>query len=226
MPPRSTFASSESPEPGCGEIVGFTDDDCYVRPDFVEALDSVFEAADLGYVGGRVLLFDPADAPITIQASDARCDLPPRSYIPAGVIHGANFAFRRALLERVGGFDERLGAGAAIPSGEDVDMLSRASAAGFAGAYDPRPTVLHHHGRRAAHELERLRRGYALGCGAYYLKCLLDGRRRGTVVRPILRNARRSLIAGVRSPREVLPRLLELEGALRYAIGGIGARRA
>src|SRR5258706_1166971 len=145
-----------------GEIVCFTDDDCYVQPDFLDAMSGVFDEQELGYVGGRVVLFDPADAPITIQPSESRRDLPPRSYIAVGTIHGANFAFRRTVLERVGGFDVRLGAGTSIPSGEDVDMLSRASAAGFAGAYDPRPTVLHHHRPPRAGEPERLRRRHPL----------------------------------------------------------------
>src|SRR4051812_48213770 len=48
-----------------GQIIAFTDDDCYVTPDYVDAVISAFDR-DVGFVGGRVLLFDEGDFPITI----------------------------------------------------------------------------------------------------------------------------------------------------------------
>jgi len=89
-----------------GEIVCFTDDDCYVQPDFLDAMSAVFAESSWGSWGGRVLLFDPADAPIKICRARHGATSAAELH-RGGTIHGANFAFRRALLERVGGFDER-----------------------------------------------------------------------------------------------------------------------
>jgi GT2 family glycosyltransferase len=156
--------------------VAFSDDDCYPARDYLAQMLACFRERPLGFVGGRVLPFDPADAEIGTQVRGERVDLHPRAYVRPGVIHGANFAFRREALERIGGFDERFGAGTALASAEDTDALARVLAAGWAGAYDPRPVVHHHHGRRHRAEVVSVERGYGIGAGAYHMKCLLDPR--------------------------------------------------
>jgi GT2 family glycosyltransferase len=140
------------------------------------------EDARLGYVGGRILLFDPTDYPLTIQESPARNEIAPGDFLPAGLIQGANLAARREALASVGGFDGRLGAGAWFPC-EDVDVLARMSARGWRGAYDPRPVVYHHHRRKTRDEADRLMRQYDRGRGAYYAKCILNPALRGAYAR-------------------------------------------
>ena len=157
-----------------GEVVAFTDDDCYPDAHFVSAVAAAFAAQPgLGFLGGRIRLYDPTDYPITVQENPQGIDLPPRRFIPAGLIQGANFALRRSALEAIGGFDPLFGAGALFPC-EDVDVIARASAAGWRGAYDPTPVVYHHHGRKTREEAGRLMRQYDHGRGAYYAKCLLN----------------------------------------------------
>ena len=159
-------------------IVAFTDDDCYVQADYVDAVLRVFaEHPDIGCVGGRILLHDPADAPVTIDTRDAAHDYQPGHFIDAGEFQGANIAFRRAALERIGGFDRALGAGTPWPC-EDIDAVAATLWAGMGARFDPRPVVAHHHGRRMA-DLPRLEAGYDRGRGAYYAKYLLrpDSRR-------------------------------------------------
>lgn len=185
-----------------GDILVFTDDDCYPDPEFLSAVESCFAGRErLGVVGGRVLLYDPSDAPMTIQTRADPVEITPRSFIPAGLIHGANFSFRRAALEAVGGFDERFGAGTKFPC-EDVDVIARICAEGWEGRYDPAPVVYHHHRRKAA-DVPGLMRGYDLGRGAYYAKCILDPRLRYVYLkhwayrlrRQSLRRSRRELSA-------------------------------
>ena len=159
-----------------GRILAFTDDDCYPAEDFLSAVSECFQEQELGFVGGRVLLFDPEDAHLAIQQSEDRLDLPPGSYMRPGVIHGANLAFAREALEMIGGFDERFGAGTKLFSAEDTDAMARVLGAGWRGAYDPRPLVYHHHGRKDPLEVGRIERGYNIGAGAYHLKCLLNPR--------------------------------------------------
>jgi glycosyltransferase involved in cell wall biosynthesis len=164
-------------------IIVSTDDDCYPEENY---LDSIFECFSkhpkLGFVGGRILLHDPTDRRITIQESSEPVSFPPGSFIPAGAIHGANIAYRLAALAEVGGFDPWFGAGA-IYSAEEVELMARISAAGWYGAYDPKPTVYHHHGRKAARDEWRLRRWYDWGRGAYYGKCMLNRRMRSVYIK-------------------------------------------
>jgi GT2 family glycosyltransferase len=88
---------------------------------------------------------------------------------PAGIGHGANMAFRRSVLLDLGLFDERLGAGSALRSGEDADMLFRCLEAGWTGVYVPEALVTHEQWRDPR-ALVRLRYGYGLGNGAYRVK--------------------------------------------------------
>jgi glycosyltransferase involved in cell wall biosynthesis len=155
-----------------GEIIAFTDDDCYVLPDFLDRVLEAFADPKMGYCGGRVNLYDSSDYPITINESAVPEFFPPNNYFATGVIHGANMMFRRAALVDIGGFDNCFGAGARFLSGEDSDACTRASLAGWWGAYAPGPTVLHAHGRKAA-DVVILRRNYDIGDGAYAAKFIL-----------------------------------------------------
>jgi len=157
-----------------GEILAFTDDDCYPKKECLQlVIDCFQEDPRLGFLGGRILLHDPTDYPITIQESDTRHEILPGEFIKAGLIQGANMAIRRTALESVGGFDSRLGTGALF-SCEDVDVVARISAKGWHGAFDPRPLVYHHHRRKDPAEINRLMRDYDRGRGAYYAICLLN----------------------------------------------------
>ena len=50
-----------------GEVLVFTDDDCYPAEDFLIQIWRAFEDPLVGYVTGRVILHDPTDYPITIN---------------------------------------------------------------------------------------------------------------------------------------------------------------
>lgn len=191
-----------------GEIIAFTDDDCYPAQDFVDQLCRCMQERRLDYLGGRVLLNDPTDMPVTVLLRDTPLEIPPRSFIPAGLILGANMAARRLVLEQLEGFDELLGSGTAFPS-EDVEMLSRASAAGFVGGYDPMPAVSHAHTRKTGADVERLNRSYDAGRGAYHMACILDVRRRAAAVRHWYWSARSN------PPRQTAR---ELQGAVGYFV--------
>ena len=140
--------------------------------DYVDAVLAAFDGRpDVGVLGGRILLFDPEDARVTIDERDHPEEIAPRSFVPAGAVKGANLSFRREALQAIGGFDPELGAGTPFPC-EDIDAVANVLWAGFRGRYDPRPVVLHHHRRRLP-DVPRLRAGYDRGRGAYYAKFLL-----------------------------------------------------
>jgi glycosyltransferase involved in cell wall biosynthesis len=156
-----------------GQVIAFLDDDCYPRRDYVDALERSFSTLAIDYLAGRILLFDSHDAAITIQESLESRVFSPKSFIYPGIVHGANMALRREVMEETGGFDVQLGAGTEF-AGEDCDLLSRASALGFTGVYDPRPIVYHHHRRQSFDLVRQLAAYYDHGRGAYYMKGLKD----------------------------------------------------
>lgn len=157
-----------------GKIVSFTDDDCYPSQDWLVAVKRAFEDLKADYVGGRVLLFDSNDAPITIQTSEKTFAFKKYSYIESGQIMGANFSCTRKMLDAIGGFDKRLGAGTNLLSGEDTDLLIRASLSGFEGFYEPSIVVYHHHRRRLDADVKKLNSGYARGRGALSMKTISE----------------------------------------------------
>ena len=196
-----------------GDIITFTDDDCYPAEDFLIAVTRCFKEDDcLGFIGGRILLYDQKDYPITIQEQMFRQEIKPGEFIPAGLIQGANFAFRRSALESVGGFDMRFGAGALFAC-EDVDVLARISAQSWFGVYDPRPVVYHHHGRKTYTDVTKLMRQYDRGRGAYYTKCILNSKLRSIYLKnwlykiksqPVVTSCRELIAGGEFLVRNVL----------------------
>jgi glycosyltransferase involved in cell wall biosynthesis len=206
------------------EIIAFIDDDCYATPSFLDDVLTAF-SPDVAAIGGRVLLHDPADLPMTIQESTERHVFEPSSFLRTGLIHGANSSFRRSALEAIGGFDERLGPGSWVASAEDVDALASVIWSGMRVAYDPRPTIYHAHGRRTASDLAALYRHYDSGRGAYYVRNLLRQTSRRTYFQAwasdIRSDARKCLAGLVEGKFTTMRRSRhELLGALRFLASG------
>jgi GT2 family glycosyltransferase len=84
---------------------------------------------------------------------------------PFGV--GANMAFRRAALDRIGGFDVALGAGTPTSAGEDTLALTLTLLADFEIVYQPDALMWHHH-RTDMPSLNRQLHGYSVGLTAFY----------------------------------------------------------
>lgn len=153
-----------------GDLILFTDDDCYVEADILDAALAAFADPAVGFASGRVRLFDADDHPVTINESTVPLRFPARRFLPAGAVKGANLAFRRAVLDAIGPFDPLFGSGALFPS-EDADAAMRAALAGWDGVYDPAIVVWHHHGRKAG-DVAGLYRSYDIGRGAFHAKLL------------------------------------------------------
>lgn len=155
-----------------GRIVAFTDDDCYPAPDYVDALLAAFsDYPHAGVIGGRILLHNPMHAKVTIDEGQTVRKYRKRSYVRAGVLQGANIAFRREALAAIDGMDPEFGAGTPFPC-EDIDAIAGVLWAGFEGYFDPRPTVTHDHGRSEA-DMPALLRSYDRGRGGFFAKYIL-----------------------------------------------------
>jgi GT2 family glycosyltransferase len=167
---------------------------------------AVFADQSVGFSGGRILLHDASDARITIYEHPTEQIYHAQGFIVAGVIQGANMAFRRQALVDIDGFDDNIGAGTPFTF-EDVDAELRALAAGWIGKYDPRSVVYHHHGRKPGIEVEALSRVYDTARGAYYMKCILFMPQRWVCLRHWLRCIKRQPFALT---------LYEAQSAIRY----------
>ena len=200
-----------------GNIVAFTDDDCYLSEDYIDAMISAFENPEIGFVGGRILLHDQSDLRLTIQESGDYLVLQPRTFVAAGTVQGANMAFRRAMLDHIGGFDENLGAGTSFAC-EDIDAVAALLWEGITGAYDPRPIVYHHHGRKTKREERDLWKTYDKARGAYYAKYILRPDSRSKYIGHWVSSVKKGAISGGLKARFwcVRQSLRELYGGFHY----------
>jgi hypothetical protein len=105
----------------------------------------------------------------------------------AGILGaGANMAFRTDALRELGGFDEALDTGPAVPGGGDLDIFYRVIRAGLPLVYEPRFLVFHQHRREMSALRVQYRRSWGLGMMCFICKCLkTDPERRVNLLRLI-----------------------------------------
>lgn len=166
--PRGLAASrNEARRNATSAILAVTDDDCVPHSAWVTVLASTFAGDDApDAVTGRVLPLGaprPGLFPASSRTSDVRRDFAGRAS-PWDVGTGANFAAKREWLDRVEGFDERLGAGTRGRAGEDMDVLHRLLRAGARIRFEPDAIVLHE--QQDADSRRASRVGYGMGMGA------------------------------------------------------------
>lgn len=178
--------------------VAFTDDDVHVDPWWLDGVAAGFgRDPRAGCVTGLV---PPAELEHAAQqyfdrrytwASHmegrvydltSRRDSSPLYPYSAGIFGtGANFAVDRRLLDRLGGFDEALGAGTRAGGGEDLDIFVRVLLSGRSLVYEPSAIVWHLH--RADHRaMRRQLFYYGAGLTAFLTKYVTDGRTRGEIL--------------------------------------------
>jgi GT2 family glycosyltransferase len=167
--PRGLAASrNAATEHASRPIIAFTDDDCVPDAGWLAAIATAFGGPDRpDVVTGRVLALEGhggAHAVSTRTQVAAQC-FQGRT-IPWDVGTGGNGAFRRAWLERVGGFDERLGAGSPGQSAEDMDLLYRVLRAGARACYAPGAVVFH--ARTDRQGMRARAHAYGFGMGAFW----------------------------------------------------------
>ncbi len=158
-----------------GDLLLFTDDDCYMDPGYLLLAVEIFESGEFDFGGGQIILHDERDAFVGHNLFEHRRTLEPGRFMPAGTIQGSSMIFHRRVVEAVGFFDTMLGAGTPFPC-EDIDYVARASFAGFTGGLFPELVVRHEHGRRTAREFRDILTDYDRGRGAYYAKNIMAGR--------------------------------------------------
>jgi glycosyl transferase family 2 len=122
-----------------GEIVAFTDSDCVVDPDWLHYLVATFLQTGLPAVGGPNL---PPPEDSVVAACVAASPGGPLHVllddVEAEHIPGCNMAFRREVLEEIGGFDPIYRS-----AGDDVDVCWRLQDRGYRIGFSPAAMVWH-----------------------------------------------------------------------------------
>ena len=146
------------------ELLAFTDDDCVPAPEWIGALERAYEDGVDG-VTGRVLPLtsETAEVPVSSRTSTVRRTFSGPGQTPWDIGTGGNLSLRRGVFEAVGGFDEALGPGTPGRAAEDVDLLYRVAAGGFAILYEPDAVVYHERKPRRARVGGRFAYGFGLG---------------------------------------------------------------
>ena len=157
-----------------GTLILFTDDDCLVPANWAQVAVDLLKREPLQVIGGRVELHNPAHLQVSVRTSLVGETASPLSIF--GFVLGANMTFGRAVLDKIGLFDVRLGAGTPLHAAEDTEFAYRALINGIPVRYDPAFVVRHDHRRTGQRDFYRLNRGYAIGGGAMMMRYLLAGR--------------------------------------------------
>jgi glycosyltransferase involved in cell wall biosynthesis len=159
-----------------GDILVCTDDDCRATPEWLERIHARFARdPELSLLCGKVWV--PRDLFPNVYrdgsfASAFDAPLPTTTLAtlsPRVCGISSNMSFRRALYERIGGFDEALGVGGPLGSGSEPDFVFRALRAGLKVENDTEALILHL-GVRAPAEVGPLWKRYYFGAGAAFGK--------------------------------------------------------
>jgi len=134
-----------------GEYIIFMDDDETADPDWLCAFERLIMAQRPDAFGGRIqVLFEDARPSwlsyelLGFLGELNRADAISPLVEPGSSFYGGNFGFRRAVCDKVGGFDALLGRkGSDNTGGEEVDFYRRLLHAGFKVWWTPE-AVIHH----------------------------------------------------------------------------------
>lgn len=169
-----------------GQVIAFLDDDDQADPHWLAELARGFSRGpNVGCVTGLVLparldtlaeqMFEYLGGHskdrgfVSSIFSESGPQNPLYPLPPFGA--GANMAFRREVLDKIGGFDEALGAGTFACAGEDTLAFTMTLLSGYVIAYEPSVLMWHQH-RRDLESLSHQLHGYSLGLTAFYMALL------------------------------------------------------
>ncbi len=148
-----------------GEIVAYTDSDCVADPDWLTYLVEKFLSSGFSAVGGPNLP-PPEDSlvPSCVAVSPGGPTHVLLSDEVAEHIAGCNMAFRREVLQGIGGFDPLYRA-----AGDDVDICWRLQDLGYTIGFSPAAVVWHFRRNTVAAYLKQ-QRGYGKAEALVYFK--------------------------------------------------------
>jgi glycosyltransferase involved in cell wall biosynthesis len=146
-----------------GELIGMIDDDEEIDADWYRLIDSIFSLPEVDFIGGPYVPRWSIEPPVWLPMNylgaigwvDGGDRIVPFDKNYPGMLMGGNAVLTRAILNKVGLYDTRLGrTDKRLLAGEDDDMYRRLLAAGARGFYVPDLIIYHYIPR------ERLAKSY------------------------------------------------------------------
>ncbi len=162
------FARNRALRETIQDIVAFLDDDAVADYGWIAGIEAVFrESAQIAICTGKVdALFLETEGQQLFEANGGFARGNKRIRLPRDVLRrrlyglrapliawsisvgsGCSLAVRRQTILDLGGFDEALDMGPALPGGGDLDILWRTLDAGYEVVYEPRVQARHEHRR-------------------------------------------------------------------------------
>jgi GT2 family glycosyltransferase len=173
------------------DLIAFTDDDVRHHPLWLERLVQPLEQGGALAVAGLILPFEiESEAQYVCERAWSFGQGYRARSFDAEFLHGqagraapvweigsgGSMAFRRRAFQEVGGFDERLEAGAAGGSGE-AELWCRLLAKGFACRYEPASVAYHKHRRELDQLADQVRARVSGHVAALLIQLERHGRR-------------------------------------------------
>ncbi len=148
----SSYARNTGILAGCGDVIGFIDDDEEIDPAWYDVVYREFQGEDVSYIGGpyyaRPGLRLPAWLPPSYRAATGVHDPKPRAVFGqghTGNLNSGNAVIRRSVFKQIGLYSEKLGrSGVGLLAEEDADLYRRIQAAGARGVFVPELIIYHH----------------------------------------------------------------------------------
>lgn len=146
-----------------GELIGMIDDDEEVDSDWYSFIHSIFSLPQVDFIGGPYVPRWAVEPPVWLPKNylgaigwvDGGERIVPFDKHYPGMLMGGNAVLTRAILNKVGLYDTKLGrTDKRLLAGEDDDMYQRLLAAGARGFYVPDLVIYHYIPR------ERLTKNY------------------------------------------------------------------
>lgn len=162
------------------EWIAYVDDDCLVEPDWAEVLaEAIKHQQSASMITGPVLAYGqaqrPGYQPVSVRTVPEERLLRGRWLLPYRIGLGVCFVVRRQTVERLGGWDERLGPGVErYPASDDMDFNYRFTRAGEAAHLTPSLRVRHDQWRTPG-EIVALYEGYSRSWAGFAIKHLRTG---------------------------------------------------
>lgn len=182
-PKGKSYALNIATQHASYPLLAFTDDDCEADSLWLQKIYQCFATDSItGIVAGDLRPPRNEGVPSLLsvcpQTYTKECQYDPsregKKWPDGFYWGGANFAIRKELYEKMGGFDEAIGPGTSYPGAEDTDFAYRATLMGIKIWTTPQIIIYHTFGRRngiraCLHHF----RNYALGSGAFLGKVYL-----------------------------------------------------
>lgn len=129
------------------ELLAFIDDDATCKPDWLVSAAPLFSNASVQAVTGTIEFHSGKELSHVFDPGNCTVDRSTPDWFGmatfGGLGLGSNFMVRRSIFDLVGGFDERLGRGAALHCSEENDLLFRIIDVGYSVATCSESVVRH-----------------------------------------------------------------------------------